>query len=359
MKIYDIPSNFGYRTPEAGMFSFISRNEELIKKVTDKENVAIKIFFQPTSTVDLSDYFWGRPFRTLWNDEEPREERSRLLMAVKIQNLFWSFGLAPRVYDIFLVRHENLLYPALLVDSLDSYNFAKSDEEVTLFFNKMLDIGNEIGVYPTFHDLKRENLVCEKWIDFQAWHFSIDYEQRMIERYNKLTQWSGNVYQGIDGDILTKAYRGEERWKLIEYLHNYDWKGKTVADIGCNGGQFSRIASFGGAKKVLAYDFENVVAGAFEASNYVGAFNIDFFGGDISKGIDVPEVDVMFYLSVYRYFGFAPFLLKAKTVIYEHNGDVELEVVINEFKEAGYKVEEDFGVTGKNDSRKSLVFVKI
>ena len=66
-------------------------------------------------------------------------------------------------------------------------------------------------------------------------------------------------------------------------------------------------------------------------------------------------------MSVYRYFGYAPFLKQAQTVIYEHNGDVTEEQAIAEFSKdfPNHVIIGNTGkTTGSNDDRKTIIFTK-
>ena len=127
---------------------------------------------------------------------------------------------------------------------------------------------------------------------------------------------------------------------LTDYI-----KDKNVWDVGCSGGEFCRLSIDSGASRVLGIDYPEVIEGAFEASNYLGYYNIDWLGIDLLKEDIICdfEPDIIFFMSMNRHIGLPKFLKKAKTIIYEHNGDGPVEEVLKQFK-----VIKDLNQTGED-----------
>ena len=55
-------------------------------------------------------------------------------------------------------------------------------------------------------------------------------------------------------------------------LDQIDFKNKTVWDVGCAGGFFTRYAIDRGAKRVIGFDNEATVNAARNMANYLGYF---------------------------------------------------------------------------------------
>ena len=69
------------------------------------------------------------------------------------------------------------------------------------------------------------------------------------------------------------------------------------------------------------------------------------------------EPDVIFYMSMQRHLGLPPYLNRAKTIIYELNGDDPIEVVLSSFSDMGFSMLKDLGMTGE-DGRHTYILCK-
>lgn len=363
MRIFNLEEALVYNYFRSGFYSFISRDHKLLEKVTDRSGTCLKVFFTPLIG-DINDYYWGHPFLSSSNRMAPRSERALLMDAVKIQNLCAWHGLAPRVYEVLGIKWEGKIYPALLVDDLGEASDMVSWTHREKIMEAIRKLGEEYGFYTEYEDLgQARNFIKGKFVDFQGFKFKEDYRDRLIERYRKRAKWSENTYQSVP-ELGIEGYRENGRRVELMELDKMDFQGKAVVDIGCSGGFYCRYAKEHGATRVMGIDLPEVVDAAFEVSNYLGYFDIDYAGQVLEKDQDYNfgfAVDIIFYLSVYRYFEYEPFLKQANTVIYEHNGDVPEQTAIDNFMK-DFKEYRDLGVTGQDtgskDDRHTIIFMK-
>lgn len=362
MQVIKLDGTLSYDPKKAGAFSFIITDPGIIKEFSDREGVCLKVFFEPMTHKDsIKSYWWGRRFVITDARSQPRLEGSWLLQSLEIQNLLADKGLAPRVYDVKLLWYKGNLFPAVVMDYLEG-DLPKTDKELKEILQKCVNVGKELGFTTRWADTSSvTNAIDGKWIDFQGWYYTEDYMKGLEMRYKNGAKWSGNTYQTIP-ELGFGGYRGEERLDLAYTLIDMiDFEDKIVWDIGCSGGWYITQAARFNAKKAIGIDYKEVIEPAREVANAQGIFNVDFLSENLEKGKDYSFLgttpDIIFYLNVYRYFGFSPYLKKANIVVYEHNGDVTHEQVIKEFLEhfEGYI---DFGKTGKEDNRRTMIFFK-
>ncbi len=363
MRILDIEEPIIYSYFRSGFYSFISRDKNILEKITDRSGTCLKVFFNPLIG-DINDYYWGHPFLVSSNKMAPRSERTKLVDAVKIQNLCAWHGLAPRIYEILGIKWEGKIYPAVLTDDLGEASDMVPYTTRLEIMAAIKKLGEEYGFYTEFEDVgQATNFMGGKFVDFQGFKLQPDYRDRVIARYRKNAKWSENTYQSIP-ELGIEGYRENGRRVELMELDKIDFKGKAVVDIGCSGGFYCRYAKEHGATRVMGVDLPEVVSAAFEVSNFLGYYDIDYSGMVLEKDKNYNfgfGVDIIFYLSVYRYFGYEPFLKNANMVIYEHNGDVPEEHAIKEFMK-DFKEYKDLGITGQDtgskDDRHTIIFTK-
>ena len=343
MKTVKVNFKIRYNWNLSGSHSFVYNNKFLIDKITDRKNVILKTFFAPLIG-DFNKYLWGHIFDT--EDEYGIKSQNSLLSdCIKIQNICAIKGFAPRIWDVILLDYEGKTYPSLLTD-----NVIELSENRMEIMNNVLVTGREYGFYLKFPDYNQAtNFRDGKYVDFQGSVLEDNYEEMMLERYKKKVLFSGNVYQSLPN---LEGYRKGNRIKedLTEYI-----KGKNVWDIGCSGGEFCRLSLDLGANRVLGVDLPEVIEGAFEVSNFMGYYNIDWLGLDMKRDQDLTfefEPDVIFYMSMQRHLGLPPYLNRAKIIVYEQNGDETMEEIISRLEQ--FEVIKDLGVTGL-DGRHSLI----
>lgn len=364
MKVFKIEKPIVYNYFQSGFFSFICRDDEIIAQITPRRGVCLKVFFTPLVNNDIDSYWWGHPFMSSSNRMSPRYERAKLVDAVKIQNLVARHDLAPRVYDIVGLEVEGRVYPTLVVDDLGEssdlveFNFRQSVIE------KITKIGEKYGFRIEFPDIGQAgNFIRGKFVDFQGFVFEDDYKKRVIDRYKTKAKWSENTYQSVP-ELGIEGYRDNTLRVQLMKLDKLDFTGKSIIDIGCSGGFYCRYAHDRGASRVLGVDLPQVIESTFEMTNYLGKYNVDFVGMELQPKLDYKfgfAPDIIFFLSMYRYLEYAPFLKMAETVIYEHNGDVPEKTAIDQFKgdfSYVYDLGDTGSKTGSNDPRHTIIFSK-
>lgn len=363
MRIIELSEPLTYNYFRSGFYSFISRDRNLLDKVTQRAGTCLKVFFTPLIG-HIDDYYWGHPFLVSSNRMAPRSERTKLKDAVVIQNLCAWHGLAPRIYEIIGLKWEGKIFPAIVTDDLGEASDMVPYNDRVKVMEAIKKLGKEYGFTTDYEDVgQATNFMNGKFVDFQGFRLEDDYQDRVIERYRKNAKWSENTYQTVP-ELGIAGYRDNGRRLELMELDKIDFKGKAVLDIGCSGGFYCRYAKEHGASRVMGVDLPEVVAAAFEVSNFLGHYDIDYSGMCLEKDKNYNfgfAVDIIFYLSVYRYFEYEPFLKNANMVIYEHNGDVPEQTAIDQFMN-DFKNYKDLGITGQDtgskDDRHTIIFTK-
>lgn len=340
--------NLPYNSTQAGAHSFITREPELLKKLTDRPNTALRVFFEPL-TNKLKYYNWGYPFPAYDNIKTtPTIQQSNLLEATIIQNTLALYDLAPRVYQIAIVKYQGKRYPAQLVEDLGEQVNDLSSSDRSALLTKIEKIAGAHGIETDYLDVGQvTNFIKGKFVDLQGWKLKQEYLADLIYRYENLATWSNNTYQSVP-ELNIKGRRDNQRRVELLGLETVDHKDKYVLDIGTSGGYFARYAMSKGAKRVTGIDLPEVAKITAEVSYYLGYHDIDYLGINIQKNEDLHVgyiPDIIYYLSMNRYLQDLPILQTAKTLIYEHNGDEPVEVAIERLAKH-YTYVEDLGDTG-------------
>jgi hypothetical protein len=297
----------------------------------------------------LEDYYWGNAFR----EDEPNltEEQcsaryryaSKLLDASVIQNLCWIGGLAPRVYAVFLIRKENKLFPAQLVD----YVYEKNKDIAKLtrsegseiqrnrkqfqkrFPKKLRSNYNEVAQYLKKFDCSPANkrlvsaldFVDDKLIDFQGYKFGKKTKEITRDLVNKLGYYGKGHYQSVP-ELKINAHP-RNTTKRIDYmkLDETNFQDKRVLDIGCSSGVFCNYAAEHGAKYCLGLDLKDPVSASRYLSNYLHNFNNDYAVKDLRKDGIKEQFDIVFFLSMNIHIGFPKWLpqITNELLIFEEN----------------------------------------
>lgn len=235
-----------------------------------------------------------------------------LTEATKVQNLFAMRGLAPRVYAILSVNEKYLAQVTDFVYDLgrpDKKKAARIAEKFHISAFELEKSEKDIG-----HYLSRD----PKWlgsqlVDFGRLFFAKpeEYEARLrrhVAVYHKKKHKEKIGYQAcpelsIGGRRDITLRRG---WMKLSEI---DFSGKTVLDIGCNQGAFSRLAEKLGAKRVVGVDHK-FARGNAELANWLGRWNIDFLElnlpkerGKIKKATGIKAFDIVFCLSTLGHAG--------------------------------------------------------
>jgi len=349
MKTYKITNKIKYSNNH-GAFSFICREPELLDQLRadyGRENIAAKVFFRPlANAIDhdnlemlLNNFIYGHYFI----DEDYTDRASRLVDAVKVQNIYAVNNLAPRVYGIDLLEYDGLLFPMVVTDDLGITSEWDVRQVAKLWAN-MEKIAEKYGFVMGYFDGNIDNVVAGKWVDFQGFTHVDNYVDKLKSRAQDKITWSTNHYQsipqlGVDGFRKTNT-----RLKELG-LDKIDFNGKSVLDVGCSGGQFCMYAADNGAKHVMGIDLPEVIEATQELATYLGYYNIDWVGLNLNNGDKVDfKADVTLYLSMYMHVGLLEWVVNQtnETLIFETNGISEQDAkdilgkYFKEIKTVGY-----------------------
>lgn len=285
----DIPSDL-YSTEfkdRNGVFSYIAFSLEIAELLMDKYGKAmlcLKVFKKPADVL-LDEYTWG--------------DRN-LVMSTKIQNIFAWHGFSPRVYDI--VR-------------LPTNQYAQVTDYLTGEFGGNIydykGVMASYGIRATW-DMNKKNWIDGQLVDFGFFRIREDfYKAKLYSEAHQYAAWgsSSDPYQSVDGFGMSGQRHLPNRSMAMK-LYEVDFRGKTVLDMGCSLGNISRKAYGMGAKRVLGVDIHEVPRLAYEFSNWLGYWNVDFMEVRLPRDrahipmLYLDKFDVVFALSVDRQIGY-------------------------------------------------------
>lgn len=291
VKLKSKPSPFNRK----GVYSFVTTDwnyEDLYGKRNSKFPIGLKIFKDKYTS--LKSFMW---------------KLIPLIDATKIQNLYWFNGVAPRAYDIIEVEYEGETHIAQVTEILpESERGPQTHATVEL----IKGIKSKYGIGQISIDPNPNHQYKKYWIDFSQHKFVDDvYENYIRESMVNSAGWGSNpaTYQSVSEMSISGQRSLEERMTAYKW-DEVDFVGKTVLDYGCSSGQTSRECLRRGAKYVVGIDLPGPAKVAFELSNYLGYFNIDYYGDNFchDKGNDVyqkikdytgkTKFDIVLYLSV-------------------------------------------------------------
>ena len=230
------------------------------------------------------------------------------LDATKIQNLFWFHGLAPRIYDVVEVDLPIGRRLAQVTEVLPEKERGQMAKEL----GEKIDIIRKVyGIGRTSIDPNPNHKYKHYQVDFSHEHFYDDtYKNKIAKELVTDAGWGSNpaTYQSVP-ELGVKGQRS-----LSQRLEAYQWdsinfEGKSVLDYGCSSGQISRECLRRGARYVVGLELPAPAKVAFEVSNYLGYFNIDYYGDNFRHdGQDIyqkikdytkeDKFDIVLYLSV-------------------------------------------------------------
>lgn len=338
IKIY----NPGEKNLYDGAFSFICREEGLLSRIKTKfgrenqKDLCLKIFHCPL-VGRIEDFLWGKVFVP---DES--HSTSKLIEAVKIQNLCAFEGIAPRVYALFTLEWEGKRYPTLLVRDMGKDSELDADKRMEQS-RQIASFIWSIGCIPFRADMTpKGNVVGGLWVDFQGSKFGHDYEDRLKDLYLNTTYFGESKYQTVpELGIAAGIRKSDIRYHDLG-LDSYDFAGKTVIDIGCSGGVFLNYAMERGAKRAVGLDWERVITGAREVSNYLGHLNIDYHACDLNKPLpaavlELAPYDLVIFTSMITHVGVPDYLFGlGKELVLEINHDHQVDETMKKML-CGYK----------------------
>ena len=193
-------------------------------------------------------------------------------IATKVQNVYSWYGLAPRVYGIIELPSERFAQIVAFADGSGKPRVAKARQVAAQY---------RLGV--SGGDINKQLAESHRWIggqivDFGRFHFADSkwYRRKMrrhVIRYHKKKHTKPVGYHpcpelNVPGVRTILPRIAQMRWD------DYEWKGRTVLDVGCNSGAFSREVAKRGAARVIAVDHKFATQNR-ELFNWLGYWNID------------------------------------------------------------------------------------
>ena len=227
-----------------------------------------------------------------------------LTETVKVQNLFAWHGIAPRVYALVVVNGE---YPAQVTEFVFNQGDVRIDKA-----RKLMNLYNVDHISYDTVGHQYESWVGDQMVDFGGMRFvkPNDYLKNLTTIARTLRGvLKDAAYQSVPELDLSGLRDLEKRFEIMG-LNREDFKGKTVLDVGCDLGGFSRYASGNGALRVVGVDHRNKPSLAFEISNWLGYWNIDFIRASLPGEVDkiesktgIDQFDIVFALAVIGHVG--------------------------------------------------------
>lgn len=300
-----------------------------------------KIFFNPLEG-PLANYVW-------YGTHPPQHESNSLLLeATAIQNIAAFYGMAPRVYGIFLVEGKDEgaglhgIHPAQLCYYETRPPGTEQSKMAT--FAALTAIGKQLG-YESFRELKGSNCrSADQWVDFQGWRFTPDYEGRLAQRVYELGRFQGpkGSYQSVP-ELGVGGRRDSARRIRRLGLDKIAFDGRTVLDLGCNTGAFCRYALNRGASRAVGIDSRGPVQIATELSAYLENYNADYLALDlrhttaeeIRARTGIEQFDIVLFLAMKMHTGYPSWIPKMcrGTLVFEthpHPSPAELAEIRDE-----------------------------
>jgi hypothetical protein len=269
----------------------------------------------------LGDFLWG----DLPVGDNPNMS-VKLVDATKIQNIAWMFGLAPRVFEIVGVKYGSQKYFAQIIEKVRGKHPENKHEVFAEPYYRVKKLGVDFGFETEKDDVSRYDVIDDKLVDFNTFHFEDNYLDKIKAIYINWARYGKVYYHNVPEWGLTGGPRkNEERVKWMG-LDKIDFNGKDVFDLGCAGGFFCREAKRRGAESVAGIDMNGEGGGqpvkaAQLASNMLGYWDINFIDRDLRKLQKPICADIIFFLSMNYHIGIPEWLGEAtgELCIFEDN----------------------------------------
>ena len=306
---------------EIGSFSTMVFTPEISKqleKIYHRKKLALKVF---KNQAGAKNPRWGNGVG--------------LHRATVIQNLCAREGLAPRVYAWVSVNGRLAQVTEYLPKESKPMDHRARVKKLEEFMDK-----NELISIAKNTDAGVRNWRGRKFVDFSHLQFK-DYDgylasldTRARTRRGKLLE---KAYQPVPELGITGSRNIPARMKNLQ-LDKVDWKGKTVLDVGCNFGAFSRYATDAGASRVAGVDKNGQLA--FEINNVLRYWNLDIIAEKLPGKIRLPKVQIGFMMAFHNYVGgleaalsFVAPVCSHLLIIESHGGEDrgECELVLKKF----------------------------
>lgn len=225
------------------------------------------------------------------------------------QNILAMYDLSPRVYDIVLLNEKYLAQVCDYADGSGEPNISEAQRIVKKYRlgcaghkNKRATALRYVAmdfkwVGKWFVDLGRFHVTDTKWYKGKL--------RRAILRRRRGPENTLVGYQSLPALGIPGQRRPSHRLRHMR-LDDYNFRGKTVLDLGCNLGRYCREAIDRGAKRVVGVDCHRT--GLWQqVNNWLGYWNIDFLNLRLpdewhrigSAGIE--KFDVVFALAIVQH----------------------------------------------------------
>lgn len=231
--------------------------------------------------------------------------------ATVIQNIFWLEGIAPRVLDIVKVKLPDATHFAQVVEVAENSERGKESSELQ---KKIEDVCKRYGIERNPLDPNRHHQYKDLVVYFSNTRFINDtYEAHLKKLATETTGWGSDEkpYQSIpELGIIGQRDLKNRLGTIGSSGLGLDYEGKTVIDYGCSSGAFLRYANQQGAVRCVGLEVPEMIRTNYEIANYLGCWNIDFYGGDFTHhdgGLDIyrqikdltglSQFDIVLYLS--------------------------------------------------------------
>lgn len=195
--------------------------------------------------------------------------------AIKVQNIFSWYKLAPRVYGLVSIPDGEGRRLAQVTDFCEKSGAPRKA--------KAQQIADKYRIACKDGDTHKQLSESHRWIgsktvDFGRFWVADEswYARKMrkhVIRYHKKPHREAIGYHPCP-ELGVKGVREiDSRIAMMDW-DSYDWKGRTVLDLGCNSCAFSREAAKRGAARVIAVDHKLANKNR-ELNNWLGYWNID------------------------------------------------------------------------------------
>jgi len=311
--------------PERGKHCFIGKIENDTYRIFDVINAD-----------ELTEEWMDKNFH--WGDypseNKPYHGWAGLKEATIIQNICWYHGLAPRVYEIVGIETEGKKWFAQRIEDISSLSYVNEHKDAEPIYKAVKKLGETYGFHTEKDDVSRRDVMGGKLVDFNTFHFTDDYREKVMAIVRDKGHYGKTVYQDEPKlDIISTPRKTAHRIKVMK-LDKIDFANKIVLDLGAATGGFCRYAKDRGAGRVFGIDFEDVIGtdtrlAAYLISWELGYFDIEFVQLDLRNNFRLErgeKADIVFFLSMSFHIGIPDWL-----------GEITEELLIFEENSRGFK----------------------
>lgn len=286
-----------------------------------RRGLCLKVFQRPLRDLPLEEFHWG--------------VGPTVVEAAQVQNVAAMYGLAPRVFDVVRVRLDDGDHAAQVTEFVTAGRPPPDVERPTMeVLREKCTLNTHYGAPRTGNWRGGRNPVQVDWeheqfatseiekhrrrhhepetAEYRAcFDGGAEYRQRLWERASRGR--SKRAYQAVP-ELGIEGRRDMAHRVKVHRLDEIDFEGKTVLDLGCSLGAFSRYAWDRGAKRIVGADSVHAEL-AYEISNMLCYWNLDFLKLQLEQGKEVDQIaeltgierfDVVFcFAMVKRISGFA------------------------------------------------------